>query len=243
MPPEQILDCIKEDEKNQSVRINIGRKKTYQDLVNLGFSPSKSYDTSLSVWDNIPIQYKKEFVLGLWDGDGSFSITPTDKIQTASLISNNDALIHAICNYINNDCGEDFANVKERTPGDPYPRIRLSKNKAKRFGDWLYSDNYPFVLDRKYNTYLQFHEEREKARRGVENGSTKGILCIDSEKVYATAKECALGEFGRDNPGLLNNIRSVCRGERKKCQEKRFRYLTSEEYEEYKNEILQCTNL
>lgn len=238
MCKEQIQECIKIDNSTHTVRINIGRKQTYQDLINLGFSNIKSYDKTLTVWNSIPKQYKKEFILGLWDGDGSFSITPADHIQVASLISNNDSLIHAIGGYINEYCQKDLVKIKERTLKDPYPRIRLSKNKAKYFGDWLYKEQYSFVLERKYNIYLQFREEREKARRGIENGMTKGIICIESGRKYATAKESAIGEFNKNNLGLLNNIRAVCRGEQKKCQGKSFRYMTPKEYKEFKNEIL-----
>lgn len=227
-------DILKYHDETKSWRFTISRKKTHKDLVKIGFTSSKSYDTTLTVWNNIPKIYKKDFLLGLWDGDGSFSITPKG-VQLASLISNNDILIKQISNYINTNLDKNFCKVKLRTQGDPYPRIRFSKNKAKIFGDWLYKDiEYP-VLERKYNFYKKMHIE-EKARRSWKNGRVKGIICIESGKTYSSAKECCLAEFGIDNPGAMNSIRSVCRGERRQTRGKHFRYMTEEEKERYLNE-------
>lgn len=46
--------------------------------------------------------------------------------------------------------------MKKRTPGDPYPRIRFSQDKAKQFGDWLYEKNYDFILTKKINNIKHF---------------------------------------------------------------------------------------
>ena len=228
-------DGIKHDESFKSVRLTVSRIPFHDALSKLGFTPTKSYDTTLNVWDNIPDTYKKDFILGLWDGDGSFSFSGEGQ-NLASLISNNDALIHTIADYINTQIEKDFCKVKERTPGDPYPRIRFKTNKAKIFGDWLYKNiQYP-VLDRKYQNYLKM-EIHEKAHHGFDNKLTKGILCIESNTKYITAKECCRVEFGIDNPGAINSIRCVCRGERPQTRGKHFRYLTEEERKEFINEL------
>lgn len=224
---------LRYQEDTSSWIFRVTREKTYKDLINLGFSPNKSYDTSITVWQNIPNKYKKDFLLGLWDGDGSFYFSADEK-QIAGLVSNNDMLISTIADYINNNLEKDFCKVKPRTQGDPYPRIRFWTNKAKIFGDWLYSGvTYP-VLKRKYEIYLKMGI-REKAHYGWDNIKTKGILCIESNKIYTTAKECCKEEFGIDNAGAINNIRAVCRKERKQTRGKHFRYLTEEERQKIVN--------
>ena len=75
----------------------------------------------------------------------------------------------------------------------------------------------------------------KKVCKGFDNWLVKGILCIESNKIYVTAKECCLSEFGVDNPGTMNNIRSCCRGERNTTRNKHFRYLTETEREDYIN--------
>ena len=227
--------CLRFSESQKSWNFTVTREKFHSDLMRIGFSNKKSYDTTTVVWNNIPEKFKKDFLLGLWDGDGSFFVSK-DKKQGTSLISNNDILLDSIVSYINYSLGKDFCKKKERTKGDPYPRIRIGYNKAKIFGDWLYSNiTYP-VLQRKYNIYSQFHIGQKK-HPGIKNSRAKGIICIDNGHKYATAKECCLGEFGVDNAGAQNCSRAVCRGERSQTRGKHFRYMTEEEKEEMrKNE-------
>lgn len=223
---------LKYDEKTKSYRFSVTREKIANDLKNLGFNAQKSYDVTTIVWDNIPELFKKDFILGLWDGDGSFSISKEGK-KCASLISNNDLLIQTLVIYLNKIFGEDFCKAKERTEGDPYPRIRIYYNKVKIFGEWLYKDvAYP-VLKRKKEKFLKM-EFKEKAHFGWDNVKTKGIICLDNGNKYITAKECCLGEFGVDNPGAINGIRACCRGVNQTARGKHFRYMTEEEMKKEK---------
>lgn len=226
---------MKYSEKTKSYKAALTRIRTKEDLIKLGFTNKKSYDTTLNVWDNIPNNFKKEFILGMWDGDGSFSVTQRG-LQTTSLISNNDILINEIAMYINKHLGKDFSKIHFRTPGDPYPRIRFAADKAKVFGDWLYSEGYSFVLQRKYEVYLSFHEVRGKGRSGGLSSQFRGYVCLETGEKYITAEECALKEFNANNPGLMNNIRAVCRGEQKTVRGKHFRFFTEEERKEIKKE-------
>lgn len=53
----------------------------------------------------------------------------------------------------------------------------------------------------------------------------KKVLCIESNIIYNSAKDCCLGEFGEEIKGTINDIRAVCRGERNKCKGKHFKYI------------------
>lgn len=221
------------DLKTHSYKIIIGRKHTYEALKNLGFTNTKSYDTNTKVWDNIPQDYKKDFILGIWDGDGSFGFSKSNR-QLSSLISNNDNLIYKISEYINNHLGENFSKVKAKTPGDNYCRIRFSDNKAKIFGDWVYKDCVNCFLPRKYQKYQKM-KIGNKSNKGFKNPITKGIYCEESKQIYVTAKECCKKEFGIENSGAINCIRACCRNEHKQTRNKHFRYLTQNEKEKIKN--------
>lgn len=224
-----------EFQSTDSCRFTLYNPKMVNDLKKIGFTNEKSYDKTLIVWDNIPSEYKKDFILGLWDGDGSFAISNDKRHRNlASLICNNENLLEEIVKYINSYLGIDFCKVKQRTPGDPYPRIRLQDNKAKIFGDWLYKNvDYPF-LQRKHFIFKQF-KIGSKANFGMNNVRSKGVICIDSNKAYATLKECCLEEFNVYSPGISNSIGAVCRGERQTTHNKRFRYMTEQEREDFKN--------
>ena len=56
-------DILKYNKKTNSWKFAIARKRTYDDLVKIGFTSAKSYDTTLNVWNNIPEKYKKDFIL------------------------------------------------------------------------------------------------------------------------------------------------------------------------------------
>lgn len=149
------LDCIKENKQTNSCRIQLFDKDTQSDLIKIGFNSNKSYDNNCTVWNNIPNQYKKFFILGFWDGDGYVSITGEGKNQTGC-VSNNDELLKAFVEYINLNLGGNFTKVLY---SDGYPRIRIYTNKATIFLKWLYQDyDIDKVLKRKYNTFKNFKE-------------------------------------------------------------------------------------
>ena len=78
-------------------------------------------------------------------------------------------------------------------------------------------------------------ETRKKISESVRNSPNtrvKPIYCIELDKVWLTALECAK-ELNIDN----GNIGYCCRGIRKSCGGYHFRYATEEEVEEYKNNI------
>lgn len=220
------------NKKTNSNKFILTSQIMHDRLVELGFSNNKSYDNTSQPFDMIPDIFKKYFILGFWDGDGSFAIGNNHK-NLASVISNNEFLLKSISRYINNSLGNNFSKVKHKTDGDPYLRIRFQNNKAKEFGDWLYQDAPSYYLKRKYDKYSEM-VIGTKAHTGFDNWLVKGILCIESNQIYATAKECSIGEFGVDNPGSCNNIRACCRGERKQTKGKHFRYLTEEERKMFK---------
>lgn len=220
-------------EKTNSCKFILTSKIMYDSLVKLGFSTNKSYDITSTVFEAVPAFLKRYFILGFWDGDGCFAIG-ANKRNIASVISNNEALLKTISLYINQCLEDDFSKVKYKTPGDPYTRIVFQNNKAKLFGDWLYTDAPACYLRRKYDKYLQM-TIGTKVHFGFDNPRVKGILCIESNDVYVTATDCALSEFGVDNPGLCNGIRECCRGERSHYKNKHFRYLTEEERNVYIN--------
>lgn len=217
-------------DKTNSCGFDLTSQKMYDSLLKKGFSRKKSYDNTALPFDCVPDNFKRYFILGFWDGDGYVSITNGKKLT--GVVSNNEKLLLSFMKYINSQLEDDFCKV---TNNDGYFRIRMVTNKAKRFLDWLYF-NSKIHMQRKYNTYLQM-TFGTKEHIGFDNCKTKGILCIESNQIYVTAKECCLQEFGIDNPGACNCIRQCCRGERPHTRNKHFRYLTEEERKLYKCQV------
>ena len=79
----QILEDIKQEIKSENpikyndetATLTIVSQEMYNDLINLGITPKKTYTMDLSiVIQNIPTQYQKDFIHGYFDGDGSITI-------------------------------------------------------------------------------------------------------------------------------------------------------------------------
>ena len=227
------LDCLRYSQKQKAYRFTLNSPYLVGRLKKIGFTSNKTYEKTLDIWNNIPDVYKRDFILGLWDGDGNFSFSSEGK-QLCSLVSNNNLLLETISSYINSQIKDDFSKVKPRTQGDPYPRIRFTTNKAKIFGDWLYADIKYSTLQRKRNVYLQFKLGSQSHPRW-DNYNTKGIVCLDSNNYYTTAKDCCLGEFGFYRAGLASQICATCRGKYRSTHGKHFRFMTEKEKENIKN--------
>ena len=145
------VDALRHDETTNSYGFVLSSKILVNKLKEYGFTNHKSYDNTDTVFMQIPNEYKKSFILGLWDGDGYVSISGEGKNLTG-VISNNELLLSSICKYINGIFEEDFVKV---TKSDGYPRIRLTHNKAYQFLHWLY-EGADVYLDRKHETFLRF---------------------------------------------------------------------------------------
>jgi hypothetical protein len=183
------LDCLKYSACTNSYRFQLNDKELYKSLIALGFTSKKSYDNNDRIFNLIPDKYKKDFIRGLWDGDGYVSISAEGKNITG-IISNNDKLLQAISNYICNIFNDkDFCKVSY---SDGYPRIRLSCVKAKKLCDYLYKNSHVY-LDRKYSNYLQL-KEPQLARKQY-----KYIKKLPSKRYYIyipiEGKKTTIGTF------------------------------------------------
>lgn len=146
-------DPIRFDKSTDSYRITLSSDRLVSALMNYGFTSKKSYDSTDQPFIACSDEFKKYFILGLWDGDGYVSIGKDNKNLTG-VISNNNILLMSISNYVNSVLEDDFCKVSYF---DGYPRIRLTGVKAKRFLDWLYKDATVY-LDRKYEKYMMFKD-------------------------------------------------------------------------------------
>ena len=63
---------ISKREKTKSVRYNFRSKKVWQDLINLGCTPTKSLTLQFPTKEQVPDDFLVPFLRGYFDGDGSF---------------------------------------------------------------------------------------------------------------------------------------------------------------------------
>lgn len=229
-------ECLFYEDKTNSVRITIGRKNFCLDLIDKRIIPNKTYNNSTKIWESIPEAFKRDFVLGFWDGDGSVSCYYNEKekkyIQNFSIISLNSSLLSLIVEYINKALHiENFCKVTNYG----YPRIRINYSDAKIFGDFLYENINYSVMQRKYENYLKMELRKgNKAHFGFQNIKTKGVFCVTSGKYYSTVKEASIGEFNEFTRTSISSIQRACK-KGYNYKNKQFRYCTDEEKEKMKN--------
>lgn len=148
------LKCLRYDKSTKSYGFDLFDSHTYHELIQLGFTVNKSYDNNDSIFLKIPDSFKRDFIRGLWDGDGYVSISKANKNITG-IVSNNKQLLITIANYLCEIFNKkDFCKV---TYSDGYPRIRLTCKKAYELCYYLYNES-KIYLDRKYNAYLNLNK-------------------------------------------------------------------------------------
>lgn len=167
------LSCLQYEERTKSYGFDLFDANMYNRLVELGFTPNKSYDHSDKIFFNIPDSFKRDFIRGLWDGDGYVSISSENKNITG-IVSNNNELLVTIAKYLCNIFDKNFCKVSY---SDGYPRIRLSCKKAYFFCTYLYN-NSKIYLDRKYNAYLKLNKPK------ISKYKYKGIKKLPSGRYY-----------------------------------------------------------
>lgn len=138
---------LKYNENTKSYKISIGDGLFIQKLISLGIVHNKTYEENDSIFINIPDNYKRHFIRGYFDGDGSIIIDKNNKARL-NIVSLNNSLMFSIYQYI-----QKFFNVGKLKKENYYLRIVFSGNPSvKGFLDWLY-DDANFYMKRKYNVY------------------------------------------------------------------------------------------
>lgn len=161
---EEIIDKIKEwlniDTKTkrdnrvgkECVGIEIASQQMFEDLSKYGIVPNKTYITNTLNINSIPENFQRDYVRGLFDGDGSLSFA-----------GNIYEIGCGFTNYFENSVREFQNFIDDKINKEKHNKIKVEKNKS--FCSWrgrqqvlkilsyLY-DNSTVYLKRKYDKYL-----------------------------------------------------------------------------------------
>lgn len=128
--------------------IQIYSEEMFSDLIELGCCERKS--NSL-VYPNIPIEYKKYFIRGYFDGDGSIFYNAKGHVELS--------FVCGVRQYLE-DLKKDIVSILSyigisktyKKDGNCY-FIRISNKDALLFLDWMYSGDLELYMKRKYFKY------------------------------------------------------------------------------------------
>lgn len=138
---------IKEDNKTNSVRVNIYSKKMVSDLRKIGLEKHKS--KTMMYPDLIRPDLHRHFIRGLFDGDGSIS---RGKIYSVSF-SGTIEIVISIKNILINMFNVFDAKIYKQE--NNFATVRWSAKKdMKNILSYMYNDSNMF-LDRKYQIYKE----------------------------------------------------------------------------------------
>lgn len=147
---------LKYNKKTKSYKLTVGDGLFVQKLLSLGIVHNKTYEENDSIFINIPNEYKRDFIRGYFDGDGSIMIDKNNKARL-NIVSLNNTLMSSMYIYI-----QQFFNVGKLKKEDWYLRIVFSGNPSvKNFLDWLYN-NSNYYMQRKYDIYLKIPIRKNK---------------------------------------------------------------------------------
>jgi hypothetical protein len=152
-----------------SININVFSKKMSLDLIKLGVVNKKSLTIKFPTKNIVPNRLLIYFIQGLFDGDGSVSITKNNTPSACLDFCGSLSLIKELKRAIKKYTGIEFG-YKERTYKNTIGVTYIKGNDVVlKFLDWLYKDP-TLVLKRKYQKYMDIKEIKKKV---IENKSSK----------------------------------------------------------------------
>lgn len=145
---------LKSGKQRHQCSLTISSKYLMDSLINLGITPRK---TGKEILPEIPDNFKFDYLRGLFDGDGSITISTqkhNNKIYgkyTFKIVSANKKYLEDVKHNLGNDIG---GSILEHDTNCYKWQIQ-SKNDIISIGKLMYYEGFPFALKRKRDKFLE----------------------------------------------------------------------------------------
>lgn len=135
------------------------RKRIYRSFEKIGLGIRK---TKVLNWDtlinNIPQEYHRDFVRGLWDGDGCMYIgkvpgSPHLKRYTITFASASKEMVYPMMEYLRNIVP---TNSNVQIMKNNFYHITFSYKNATILSRWLYTNSGKLRLERKFTKFYEY---------------------------------------------------------------------------------------
>lgn len=139
--------------KKQQYLLCVGKKKMYNDLLNLGCGHNKTYNLKFPSKDIVPREMLHHYIRGFFDADGSITLACNN--PNVSFIATRDFVegIQRCLSEILGIPGSVFRASKGANPIITILRFG-GRHQIAKFSDWLYQDATIF-LDRKFQRFRE----------------------------------------------------------------------------------------
>lgn len=132
-------------------RINITDKQIGTRLKQLGVNSNKTYGWTIP---EIPHEYIKHFIRGLYDGDGNFNDRKYRPV--IRIVSYDVSVLENLMDIIKKEVPSINGHIRIYNYENRVPELNMStQNGVQDVLEWLYSDS-TIYLDRKYQKYLGY---------------------------------------------------------------------------------------
>ena len=142
--------------ENHVVRLNITNAHIHKEIQKYGIIPNKSRNLDVNL-NLIPDELFRHFLRGLWDGDGSISLShtgnrifPSINLTTSSIMY--DKIYDKLIQHIDNFKG--YGHYRNKNKKYTKTLIITSQEMTIKILDYLYDDS-TIYMDRKYQKYLE----------------------------------------------------------------------------------------
>ena len=162
--------------KNQFV-FTISNKSVVADLLKLGLYPNKSLTLKFPSVDQVPENFLKFFVRGLFEGDGYFSVIRKNMGVRVGILGSY-ILLEKLKGHLF-QIGIKSSIVAKGKIGVLQIRER---NDVFNFYNYIYSDTEPFVLSRKFEKFSSAYKLRDHCRSSNKTSKYRGICFRPSIK-------------------------------------------------------------
>lgn len=146
----------KEGKEFFAVNFELTSKYFCEKLEELGLPERKTY--TLQLPDYVPDKYFRDYIRGLFDGDGNISVSYANKPKGLSSIAGNPCFLLQVKEKLEKILP---INIAYQVNNENCGYIKINRQEdIKIFLDWMYKDS-KLYMERKYQKYLEFLSVRD----------------------------------------------------------------------------------
>lgn len=160
-------------------------KDFVSDLMSFGVLPRKTYNPVVPL---VPKEFRRPFILGLFDGDGSVWINGSNMILNTSITSYSKDFLQIIGNVLKDEIGTIPKIYKDNRSNGHVFNLRFATKESLGLYHYFYDDSNNFVLARKKK---KFEEWLLSYKKDINWGLCECKLCGSKFiKFHDKSKRC-----------------------------------------------------
>ena len=152
--------------KKNIKRMKLTSSQMYEDLIRLGCTPNKTFTLTFPTEEQVPKEFLPQFILGMWDGDGSIEICQRTihkwTFENYKItFTKTKELVEGVQKYLGVEHLKLYQRFPERNKNNY--TLQISGNKCVKDAlEKIYINPPSICLQRKYNKYIQIMNTSSK---------------------------------------------------------------------------------